>query len=281
MRESDLNDPRLITPRAAGYGLTAQWSDDFHHALYVSLTGDTSGTTPTSTPSIPGQGDRNGFFHDWTPAEASAVRESRPSVSTPLAHAHLRLGFGPAPTTTTRIGQPGRRRGGCRPRGSPAAVPVRRALDPVDSAPSPPMIFMVRGVGGPQRRGCSFSARIQNPDLGRNWWYAPVSGLEEYQPRWTGTSPARCPTRRTPGTPFRPVQARLVGARNGPDQPGPAAATSCPHQAAARSSDATYPGPDAIRRFDLARFTRHPNDEVRLAADRAQAGVHGIVVQLP
>ena len=34
--ESDLNDPRLITAReGGGYGLTAQWSDDFHHALYV------------------------------------------------------------------------------------------------------------------------------------------------------------------------------------------------------------------------------------------------------
>ena len=42
--ESDLNDPRLITAReGGGYGLTAQWNDDFHHALYVSLTGDTSG----------------------------------------------------------------------------------------------------------------------------------------------------------------------------------------------------------------------------------------------
>ena len=34
--ESDLNDPRLIPPReAGGYGLTAQWSDDFHHALHA------------------------------------------------------------------------------------------------------------------------------------------------------------------------------------------------------------------------------------------------------
>jgi maltooligosyltrehalose trehalohydrolase len=42
--ESDLNDPRLITSReAGGYGLTAQWSDDFHHALFVSLTGEKSG----------------------------------------------------------------------------------------------------------------------------------------------------------------------------------------------------------------------------------------------
>ena len=31
--ESDLNDTRLVTPReAGGYGLDAQWSDDFHHA---------------------------------------------------------------------------------------------------------------------------------------------------------------------------------------------------------------------------------------------------------
>jgi maltooligosyltrehalose trehalohydrolase len=42
--ESDLNDPRLITAREGnGYGLTAQWNDDFHHSLYVSLTGDRSG----------------------------------------------------------------------------------------------------------------------------------------------------------------------------------------------------------------------------------------------
>ena len=31
--ESDMNNPRLITPRAAGgYGLSAQWNDDFHHS---------------------------------------------------------------------------------------------------------------------------------------------------------------------------------------------------------------------------------------------------------
>jgi maltooligosyltrehalose trehalohydrolase len=42
--ESDLNDPRLITPREAqGYGLDAQWSDDFHHSIVALLTGDRSG----------------------------------------------------------------------------------------------------------------------------------------------------------------------------------------------------------------------------------------------
>jgi maltooligosyltrehalose trehalohydrolase len=42
--ESDLNDPRLITPREAhGYGLTAQWDDDVHHALHALLTGERQG----------------------------------------------------------------------------------------------------------------------------------------------------------------------------------------------------------------------------------------------
>ncbi|MDQ1485895.1 MAG: maltooligosyltrehalose trehalohydrolase, partial [Actinomycetota bacterium] len=42
--ESDLNDPRIVTPReAGGYGLDAQWSDDFHHALHSVLTGESSG----------------------------------------------------------------------------------------------------------------------------------------------------------------------------------------------------------------------------------------------
>jgi maltooligosyltrehalose trehalohydrolase len=42
--ESDLNDPRLVRPRdAGGYGLDAQWSDDFHHALHAVLTGERGG----------------------------------------------------------------------------------------------------------------------------------------------------------------------------------------------------------------------------------------------
>ncbi|MDF9716502.1 malto-oligosyltrehalose trehalohydrolase [Nocardioides sp. ChNu-99] len=42
--ESDLNDPVMFTPReAGGYGLTAQWSDDFHHAVHVALSGETAG----------------------------------------------------------------------------------------------------------------------------------------------------------------------------------------------------------------------------------------------
>ncbi len=42
--ESDLNLPRIVTPReAGGYGLDAQWNDDFHHALHTILTGENAG----------------------------------------------------------------------------------------------------------------------------------------------------------------------------------------------------------------------------------------------
>jgi maltooligosyltrehalose trehalohydrolase len=42
--ESDLNDTRLVQSRErGGFGLDAQWSDDFHHALHTLLTGEQQG----------------------------------------------------------------------------------------------------------------------------------------------------------------------------------------------------------------------------------------------
>lgn len=42
--ESDLNNARFILPETlGGYGLDAQWSDDFHHCLHVLLTGERDG----------------------------------------------------------------------------------------------------------------------------------------------------------------------------------------------------------------------------------------------
>jgi malto-oligosyltrehalose trehalohydrolase len=42
--ESDANDPRLVTSRdAGGYGICAQWSDDFHHAVHAAVTGERQG----------------------------------------------------------------------------------------------------------------------------------------------------------------------------------------------------------------------------------------------
>lgn len=42
--ESDLNAPCIVRSReASGYGIDAQWSDDFHHALHTVLTGERKG----------------------------------------------------------------------------------------------------------------------------------------------------------------------------------------------------------------------------------------------
>jgi maltooligosyltrehalose trehalohydrolase len=42
--ESSANDARLIRqPESGGYGLDAQWNDDFHHSLHTLLTGERAG----------------------------------------------------------------------------------------------------------------------------------------------------------------------------------------------------------------------------------------------
>jgi maltooligosyltrehalose trehalohydrolase len=44
MAESDLNDVRVLNPPSqGGYGLDAQWNDDFHHCLHTLLTGEQNG----------------------------------------------------------------------------------------------------------------------------------------------------------------------------------------------------------------------------------------------
>ncbi|GAB3915467.1 hypothetical protein GCM10027613_11530 [Microlunatus endophyticus] len=78
--ESDLNNPRLISPReAGGYGLTGQWSDDFHHALYADLTGDTSGYyADFVSPSALAKTIERGFFHDGTGSSFRGRSHGRP-----------------------------------------------------------------------------------------------------------------------------------------------------------------------------------------------------------
>lgn len=66
--ESDLNDPKLVTSRdAGGYGLTAQWCDDLHHALHVALTGETDGYyADFGQPGALAKTLRSVFFHAGT-----------------------------------------------------------------------------------------------------------------------------------------------------------------------------------------------------------------------
>jgi len=42
--ENDVNDPRVVTvPARGGYGIDAQWNEDFHHTLHTVLTGEKTG----------------------------------------------------------------------------------------------------------------------------------------------------------------------------------------------------------------------------------------------
>jgi maltooligosyltrehalose trehalohydrolase len=78
--ESDLNDPKLITSREAhGYGLDAQWSDDYHHALHVALTGETTGYySDFEGLSVLSRVLTHGFVHDGTWSSFRERHHGRP-----------------------------------------------------------------------------------------------------------------------------------------------------------------------------------------------------------
>ncbi len=92
--ESDLNDPRLVTPRErGGYGLHAQWSDDFHHALHVKLTGETTGYyTDFAAPDALERVLREVFFHAGTWSSFRERTHGRP-VDTRTVPGHRFLGY--------------------------------------------------------------------------------------------------------------------------------------------------------------------------------------------
>jgi maltooligosyltrehalose trehalohydrolase len=78
--ESDLNDPRIVTPReAGGYGINAQWSDDFHHALHAVMTGERSGYyADFGAVADVGKALRDVFVYDGRPSQFRRRRHGRP-----------------------------------------------------------------------------------------------------------------------------------------------------------------------------------------------------------
>ena len=78
--ESDLNDPTVITPReAGGWSADAQWSDDFHHALHVALTGETFGYfADFEHLDALAKVYTRGFFHDGTYSSFRSRPHGRP-----------------------------------------------------------------------------------------------------------------------------------------------------------------------------------------------------------
>ncbi|MBX7454434.1 malto-oligosyltrehalose trehalohydrolase [Mycolicibacterium sp. 3033] len=78
--ESDLNDPRLITPRdQGGLGMTAQWDDDIHHAIHTAVSGERQGyygdfgTLETLAQTL-----QHGYFHAGTFSSFRQRRHGRP-----------------------------------------------------------------------------------------------------------------------------------------------------------------------------------------------------------
>ncbi len=82
--ESDLNDPRLITAReSGGYGLTAQWDDDIHHAIHAAVSGERQGYyADFGSLTTLAQTLRAGFFHAATYSSFRGRRHGRPLDTT-------------------------------------------------------------------------------------------------------------------------------------------------------------------------------------------------------
>ncbi len=158
--ETDRNDPRVITPRThGGYGVHAQWSDDFHHALHTLLTGERQGyyadfgSISAFTKTLTG-----GYFHDGTWSSFRGRHHGRP-VDTVLLGANRFVGF------LQDHDQVGNRALGDRISEtlSPGLLRVGAAL--LLTAPFTPMLFMGEEWGA--STPWQYFTDHPDPDLGR------------------------------------------------------------------------------------------------------------------
>ncbi|MBS2963416.1 malto-oligosyltrehalose trehalohydrolase [Actinocrinis puniceicyclus] len=156
--ETDLNDPRIITPRQHnGYGVHAQWDDDFHHALHALLTGERHGyyadfgSIAALAKTLTGA-----YFHDGTRSSFRGRSHGRP-VDTALLGADRFVVF------LQDHDQVGNRAGGDRIAAalSPGLLRVGAAL--LLTSPFTPMLFMGEewGAGTPWQ----YFTDHQEPDL--------------------------------------------------------------------------------------------------------------------
>ena len=85
--ESDLNDPRLLYPRDLnGHGLAGQWSDDFHHAVHVNVSGEATGYyADFESLEALAKVLVDGFFHDGSYSSFRGRHHGRP-INTGVVH---------------------------------------------------------------------------------------------------------------------------------------------------------------------------------------------------
>uniref|UniRef100_UPI00321AAD71 malto-oligosyltrehalose trehalohydrolase n=1 Tax=Mycolicibacterium poriferae TaxID=39694 RepID=UPI00321AAD71 len=135
--ESDLNDPRLITPRdAGGLGMTAQWDDDIHHAIHAAVSGERQGYY-ADFGGLDGLAKvlTGGFFHDGTYSSFRRRRHGRP-IPTDIVRADALVAY------TCNHDQVGNRAVGDRPSAylDGGQLAIKAAL--VVLSPFTPMLFM-------------------------------------------------------------------------------------------------------------------------------------------
>jgi maltooligosyltrehalose trehalohydrolase len=135
--ESDLNDPRLVTSReAGGFGLDAQWSDDFHHALHSALTGERHGYYGDfGSMAALAKVLTRVFFHDDTWSSFRGRRHGRP-VDLLRTPAYRFLGF------LQNHDQIGNRAAGDRLSASLAPDRLKIGAALLLTSPYSPMLFM-------------------------------------------------------------------------------------------------------------------------------------------
>jgi malto-oligosyltrehalose trehalohydrolase len=135
--ESDANDPRLVTSReAGGYGLSAQWSDDFHHTVHAAITGERQGYyTDFGSLAALAQTITRVFFHDGSWSEFRGRSHGR-QVDVFRVPAHRFLGY------LQNHDQIGNRATGDRISAALPAELVKVGVGLVLTAPYTPMLFM-------------------------------------------------------------------------------------------------------------------------------------------
>ncbi|WP_020392721.1 malto-oligosyltrehalose trehalohydrolase [Kribbella catacumbae] len=133
--ESDLNDPRMVEPvSSGGLGMTAQWSDDFHHALHTLLTGEQAGYyVDFGDPGVFAKTLTQVFLHDGSYSTFRGQDWGRPVD--PERHGGWEfLAY------TSNHDQVGNRALGDRPALTPGQLAIGAAL--VLTSPYTPMLFM-------------------------------------------------------------------------------------------------------------------------------------------
>ncbi|MEI6252725.1 MAG: malto-oligosyltrehalose trehalohydrolase [Mycobacteriaceae bacterium] len=158
--ESDLNDPRLITPRdRGGYGMNAQWDDDVHHAIHTAVSGERQGYyADFGSMAALATTLRNGYFHAGTYSSFRGRRHGRP-LDTTLIPATRLLAY------TCTHDQVGNRAAGDRPSQNldSGQLAIKAAL--VLGSPYTAMLFMGEEWGS--SRPFQFFSSHPEPELAR------------------------------------------------------------------------------------------------------------------